>query len=105
MMSNKILDGILGFVAGDALGVPVEFFGRAALEENPITGMKGFGSHHQPPGTWSDDTSLTLCLMDSLSNGIDYKDIMKRFILWYEKGEYSPHGELFDIGIATEGAL
>jgi ADP-ribosylglycohydrolase len=50
-----------GSVCGDALGVPVEFIDRAELENNPVTDMIGYGTHNQPAGTWSDDTSLMLC--------------------------------------------
>ena len=68
--------------------------------------MKGYGTHNQPPGTWSDDTSLTLCLLDSLANKkIDYADMMQRFRSWIDKGKYTAHDEVFDIGIATRQAL
>ena len=67
-VQNKILGGILGLAVADALGVPVEFQSRESLRHNPVTDMRGFGVWHQPPGTWSDDTSLTLCLMDSWIN-------------------------------------
>ena len=103
---NKIHSGILGLAVADALGVPVEFASRTSLRNKPVTDMRGYGSHNQPPGTWSDDTSLTLCLMDSLAtNKIDYADIMQRFHSWREKGKYTAHGEVFDVGIATHGAL
>lgn len=58
---------IYGLAIGDALGVPVEFKSRECLNRNPVSDMKGFGSHFQLTGTWSDDTSLTLCLLDGLS--------------------------------------
>src|SRR5262245_32734139 len=49
--------GILGLAIGDALGVPVEFWSRQSLEDKPVNGMHGHGTHNQPAGTWSDDTS------------------------------------------------
>lgn len=59
---NFIKDALLGVATGDALGVPVEFLSRSTILQEPVTGMRGFGTHHQPPGTWSDDSSLTFCL-------------------------------------------
>lgn len=104
-MSNIILDGIMGLVVGDALGVPVEFTDRESLRDNPLTTMIGYGTYNQPAGTWSDDTSMTLALLDSLEDGIDYEDIMSKFVSWFNNGGYTPYGQMFDIGIATREAL
>ena len=95
----------MGLCVGDALGVPVEFVSRESLQRDPVTGMRGYGVHNQPPGTWSDDTSMTLCLLDSLAHGLDYIDIMQRFVSWMYEGKYTPHGEVFDIGRITKRAL
>ena len=54
---SKIYNGIMGLIVGDALGVPVEFKKRDTYK---ITGMTGYGTHNQPPGTWSDDSSMQL---------------------------------------------
>ena len=70
-MRNRILDGVMGLCVADALGVPVEFNSREKLKANPVTDMRAYGTHNQPSGTWSDDTSMTLCLLDSLSEGLD----------------------------------
>lgn len=67
--------------------------------------MRSYGTYNQPKGTWSDDTSMILCLVDSLSKGLDYEDIMVKFLEWYNKGNYTPFGEAFGIGIGTEKAL
>lgn len=105
-MGIDVKSGIFGLAVADALGVPVEFKERAALREDPVTDMRGQGTHHQPKGTWSDDTSMTLCLAVSLSSGgIDYDDIMDKFCRWWIGGEYTPHGYAFDIGGATGRAL
>lgn len=96
---------ILGLAVADALGVPVEFIERKILHQHPVEGMRAFGTYDQPAGTWSDDTSMTLCLMDSLSNGLDYDDIMGKFWAWYDEAKYTPHGETFDVGIATSDAM
>jgi ADP-ribosylglycohydrolase len=104
-MGNKIIDGIMGLCVADALGVPVEFVGRNALRSIPVVDMRSYGTHKQPKGTWSDDTSMTLCLLDSLSNGLDYEDIMKKFHKWISQGDYTPYGVVFDAGISTRKAL
>lgn len=101
-----VRDGIYGLAVADALGVPVEFTDRVMLKQNPVTGMRGYGTYNKPKGTWSDDTSMALCLADSLSAGVvDDADIMQRFCRWRFDGEYTPHGVAFDIGGATERAL
>ncbi|MDR2150117.1 MAG: ADP-ribosylglycohydrolase family protein [Spirochaetaceae bacterium] len=93
---------IMGVAVGDALGVPAEFQQRGTFT---ITDMVGFGTHNQPPGTWSDDTSLTLCLADSLSRGFDLNDIARNFIKWYDKCAFTAHETVFDIGISTSKAI
>ena len=104
---SKIYDGILGVAIGDALGVPVEFESRAAIAIDPVITMREYGTHHQPAGTWSDDTSLTLALLDSIikNQGLDYYDIMDKFSEWLLYGEYTATGEVFDVGNATSRAI
>lgn len=104
-MANNVLSGIMGLCVADALGVPVEFVDRETLRDNPVVDMRSYGTYNQPAGTWSDDTSLTLCLADSLINGLDYKDIMTKFYKWFSEGAYTPCGEVFDVGISTRKAL
>ena len=106
-MSNIWKDGMLGLIVGDALGVPVEFMSRTELMKNPVTGMREYGTHHQPMGTWSDDSSMALAELDSIRTvgTIDYTDMMERFSRWCMHGEYTPFGEVFDIVIATSRAL
>ncbi|MGE5417100.1 MAG: ADP-ribosylglycohydrolase family protein [Acidobacteriota bacterium] len=104
-MSNRVLEGFLGLCVGDALGVPVEFVSRDQLLKLPVTNMTGFGTHNQPPGTWSDDSSLSFCLAESLCNGFDIVDISQRFVRWYVDGYWTPHGIVFDIGNATLQAI
>lgn len=104
---KKVYDGIIGLAVGDALGVPVEFKSRQEIAENPVTFMREYGTHHQPRGTWSDDTSLTLALIDSIADksGIDYSDIMDRFSNWLLYNDYTATGEVFDVGNATSRAI
>ena len=82
-MDTKIVRSmLLGLAVGDALGVSVEFMYRDELKENPVTGMLAFGTWRQPAGTWSDDTSLTVATMESLSRRkcIDFVDIAENFL-------------------------
>jgi ADP-ribosylglycohydrolase len=101
----KIVSTFLGLSIGDALGVPVEFMSRERIAQNPVTTMRGFGTHRQPIGTWSDDSSLAFCLAESLCKGYDLNDISKQFVGWYQKNYWTPHGKVFDIGIATAQAI
>lgn len=96
----KIFDGLMGFIVGDAMGVPTEFCMREKLMQNPVTKMIGYGSHPVPAGSWSDDTSMTLALVDSITDekGIDYDDIMKNFVSWVNEAKYTPGDEVFDMG-------
>ena len=106
-MRQHIKAMIIGHAIGDALGVPVEFKSRERLREQPVGEMTGYGSHNVPAGTWSDDTSMTLCLMESLARlgNIDYRDIMNNFLLWMNNGEFTATWTAFDIGITTRRAL
>jgi ADP-ribosylglycohydrolase len=104
-MANHVLAGIMGLCVADALGVPVEFADRETLKRNPVTGMRSYGTHYQPAGTWSDDTSMTLCLVESLAKGLDYEDIITKFLEWLDEAAYTPHGEVFDVGNTTAKAL
>ena len=74
---DRILGALWGSAVGDALGVPVEFRNREELRMSPVTGMRANGTHHQPAGAWLDDTSLTLCTIDSLLHGFDPVDMGK----------------------------
>ena len=104
---GKIYDGIIGVAVGDALGVPLEFRSRKEISQSPVIAMQGYGTHHQPAGTWSDDTSLTLALLDSIikNQSINYVDIMNKFSEWLLYGEYTATGEVFDVGNATSRAI
>ncbi|MCX2493266.1 ADP-ribosylglycohydrolase family protein [Pedobacter sp. PF22-3] len=105
-MKNRIIhSAMFGLVVGDALGVPVEFKSRDYLRKFPVKDMLAYGVHHQPLGTWSDDSSLTLCLAESLCNGYDLNDIAQKFLQWFNAQVWTPHGKVFDIGIATSEAI
>ena len=96
---NHIRSGILGLVVGDALGVPVEFISRARLKERPVNEMIGYGTHNQPAGTWSDDSSMALCLAEELIEGFNLQDIADSFVRWLYGNHWRPYGKVFDVGI------
>lgn len=101
MNRKQILNGLLGLCIGDALGVPVEFLSRDKLKVNPVTDMLSNGSHNQPKGTWSDDSSMTFCLTESLCSGYDVNDIADKFYKWLIENYWTPHGKTFGIGQTT----
>jgi ADP-ribosylglycohydrolase len=102
---EKAYAGIWGFIVGDALGVPHEFKSRLDLKESPVSGMDGWGTHEQPPGTWSDDTSMMLCVLENNAGTGGLNGLARLFLKWYEEGYHTPHGVVFDIGIATRAAM
>ena len=106
-MIKTVKGAIFGLAVADALGVPVEFESREKLRENPVDKMLGFGSHDVPKGTWSDDTSMTLCTLHSIAKKgkIDLEDNILEFSKWAEDGYMTPHGEMFDIGRTTLTSL
>lgn len=97
---ESVFGGLLGLCVGDALGVPVEFIPREALAQDPVTGYREYGTHNQPRGTWSDDSSLAFCTVAALvESDIDWKrpvtieaadwlceNIARNFIRWYRDG-------------------
>jgi len=97
---------LFGVAVGDALGVPVEFSSREKMEQNPLSEMIGFGTYNQPKGTWSDDSTMTFCLAESLlEDEFSLRKLSNRFINWVDWGYWTPHGELFDIGNTTHAAI
>lgn len=100
-----IHSALFGVAVGDALGVPVEFRDREYLKANPVIDMLAYGTHNQPAGTWSDDSSLTFCLAEMLADSYNLKQLSNRFINWYEHAYWTPHGEVFDVGVATSKAI
>ncbi len=105
MKSNRALDALLGVAIGDAIGVPYEFSSRDEMQDNPATDMIGHGTYNQPKGTWSDDSSMTFCLAESLIGGYDLEDISKKFIRWIDEAYWTAHDKVFDIGITTSIAI
>jgi len=104
---DRLHGALLGLTVADALGVPVEFRSRSALDRDPVTDMFGYGTYNQPPGTWSDDSTMTWCTVESLAlqGECDTEDMAGRFVRWLTHGYMTPYNELFDIGNATREAL
>lgn len=102
---DRCRGGLVGLAVGDALGVPLEF--RSPGSFRPITGMIGGGPFGLQPGQWTDDTSMALCLAESLieCGGFDAHDQMSRYVRWYRQGYLSSTGSCFDIGNTVRQAL
>jgi ADP-ribosylglycohydrolase len=96
---------LLGLAVGDSLGTTLEF--RSPGTFPPVTDMVGGGPFDLQPGQWTDDTSMALCLADSLitCRGFDPVDQLTRYCRWYREGYLSSTGRCFDIGNATRRAL
>nr|WP_321221925.1 ADP-ribosylglycohydrolase family protein [uncultured Psychroserpens sp.] len=102
---KTVTNMFLGLSLADALGVPVEFKPREHFSDFPVTTMLEYGTHNQPKGTWSDDSSLTFCLAQSLIHGYSLQDIALNFIKWKRAQLWTPHGSVFDIGIQTRSSI
>jgi ADP-ribosyl-[dinitrogen reductase] hydrolase len=102
---ERFLGSLIGLAVGDCVGAAVEFKPRRSFE--PVTDMIGGGPFGLKPGEWTDDTSMALCLAQSLieKNGFNADDQMQRYVKWYKEGYLSSTGECFDIGIGTAEAL
>ena len=95
---------LLGLAAGDALGTTLEF--EAPGSFTPITDMTGGGPFNLEPGQWTDDTSMALCLAESIIEvGWDPVDQLTRYVRWWHEGHLSSNGRFFDIGVGTRAAL
>jgi ADP-ribosyl-[dinitrogen reductase] hydrolase len=103
--ADRARGALLGLAVGDALGAAVEFKRPGTFP--PVTDMIGGGPHRLQPGEWTDDTSMALCLAESLveSGGFDATDQMRRYVRWYREGYLSATGSCFDIGNTTSAAL
>ena len=104
-IKDRLRGSFLGLAVGDAVGTTVEFRSRDTFE--PVTDMVGKGPFNLPAGYFTDDTSMALCLAESLIQHpyLDRKDLLERFSRWYRNGENSPTGRCFDIGGTTRSAI
>lgn len=105
-LRERHVGALLGSLVGDALGVPVEFSAREVRDADPVTGMRGYGTWNQPPGTWSDDGAMTLVTADVLAQkGWDSAAMMEGFRRWLDEGWWTARGNVFDIGSTTRKAI
>jgi len=102
---NRAMGILIGLAIGDTLGMPIEFSIRDTYQ--PITDMRDGGPFNLDVGYWTDDTSMALCLADSIikTGTLDQRDLMDRFVNWESNGYNSSTGLCFDIGNATRNAL
>jgi ADP-ribosyl-[dinitrogen reductase] hydrolase len=104
-LQDRYRGSLLGLAAGDALGTTLEFKTPGSFQ--PIDDMAGGGPFSLKPGQWTDDTSMALCLAESLieRQGFDPTDQMQRYVRWWREGHLSSTGTCFDIGNTTSAAL
>lgn len=104
-LQQRYLGTLAGLACGDAVGTTVEFSARGSFA--PVTDMVGRGPFGLLPGEWTDDTSMALCLAESLltKDGFDAKDQMGRYLNWWKWGYLSSTGLCFDIGNTVRAAL
>ena len=102
---SRYLATLLGLAAGDAVGTTVEFSPRGSFA--PVTSMTGGGPFNLQPGQWTDDTSMALCLAESLivKGEFNPADQMARYLNWWQWGYLSSTGSCFDIGMTVRTAL
>src|SRR4051794_1755768 len=102
---DRFRGALLGLAVGDAVGTTVEFKPPGTFA--PVTDMIGGGPFGLPAGAWTDDTSMALCLAESLveTRTFDPVDQLRRYVRWYREGHWSSTRTCFDIGNATRAAL
>lgn len=105
MNTDKLRGALLGLAVGDAIGTTVEFKPPGSFK--PLRDMVGGGPFALEPGEWTDDTSMALCLAESLveRGAFNAHDQMERYVRWFRDGHYSVKGYCFDIGTTTREAL
>lgn len=106
-LQKKLYSMIIGAAIGDILGYPVQFIKRE--KSNKITDKRLIFIANKFQGIYSDDTAMTLCLLDSLNKHnwqeLDYKDIMDTYIKWINTGYLTCTEKAIDVGISTRKAL
>lgn len=107
MNKDIVINGIMGFIIGDALGVPLEFKKRDLFKNNTVTDMIS-SDRIGSKGVWSDDSSMVIATMKSIIDNkgkINYESIMDNFILWVSNKDFIATDKAFGIGRATFLAL
>ncbi|MDR2663471.1 MAG: ADP-ribosylglycohydrolase family protein [Treponema sp.] len=101
-IKEQVFGAFYGGITGDALGVPFEFKNRGTFTAQ---GMEGFGTYMQRPGTWSDDSALTLCMVENFTKNGDEAALMGNIARYAEEAYWTPRGKVFDIGGTTRAAI
>ena len=98
---------LVGLAIGDALGAPVEFLNSDIIAGEMRKIQKMHDTLRFPKGVWTDDTSMALCLADSLLNcgGYDSYDVMDKYVGWYDNGDWSYFNSGYGAGLQTQLAL
>ncbi|TDO92066.1 ADP-ribosylglycohydrolase [Halanaerobium saccharolyticum] len=103
-IKNKVFGSFFGLIVGDALGASVESRERGSFKE--IKDMSTGGPYNLEAGYWTDDSSMALCLAESLiEKGYDAHHQMQKYLQWYKKGYLSSTGECFGVGSNTASSL
>ena len=102
---DRARGALVGLACGDAVGTTVEF--RAPGTFEPVTDMVGGGPFRLASGEWTDDTSMALCLAESIVDrgGLDLVDNLRRYLLWRDHGYLSSNGSCFDVGTTVSAQL
>jgi ADP-ribosylglycohydrolase len=112
-MSKTQYSIVMGVAVGDALGYPAQFEPRSERKKRPVVDMGKYMDEYgqirswgnERTGLWSDDTSLTLCLAESLLKGFNLKDQAEKFVAWLDHGYLSAQDIAIDVGMQTTESL
>jgi ADP-ribosyl-[dinitrogen reductase] hydrolase len=102
---NQTKGLFLGIAIGDALGVPVEFMSRAHLRQNPVVDFSQKYFDGGAKGVWSDDSSLTFCLAETIIEGYSVELLSYKIKAWFSENYWAPNDGAFEIGLATRNAI
>jgi ADP-ribosyl-[dinitrogen reductase] hydrolase len=105
LSSNKIKGLLFGIAIGDAMGVPVEFMSRTHLQAKPVTGFEATYFNNENRGIWSDDSSLSFCLVESMIEDFSTENVAAKLKDWYLKNLWSAANSPLEIGLATRNAI
>lgn len=102
---DRAIGCLAGLAVGDALGTTLEFKSPGSFR--PIDDMVGGGPFQLKPGQWTDDTSMALCLAESLleCGGFDLGHQAGQYVRWWRQRHLSATGHCFDIGNTVRSAL
>lgn len=101
-MKDRIYNSLMGFVIGDAVGVPIEFMDKDEIAKLQLDDYVETYRSNQPIGSWSDDSSLTLCLVETINeNGLNFNLYSKKMIKWLFENYMTPNNKAFGIGRGT----